>query len=111
MARQYTVVGAQLLMASAMLLVGFAAETRDVIEAAQRKLAAKNLDLVVANDVSSPELGFGTNDNRVWLVSATDVEELPVLSKSAIARTLWDRLALQANEAATRRRTHGEDAS
>jgi len=93
------------------LLVGFAAETRDVIEAAQCKLAAKHLDLVVANDVSSPALGFGTADNRVWLVSATDVEELPVLAKSAIARTLWDRLALQAAEAATRRRMHGEDAS
>jgi phosphopantothenoylcysteine decarboxylase / phosphopantothenate---cysteine ligase len=82
-----------------------------VIAAAQGKLSAKNLDLVVANDVSSPALGFGTEDNRVWLVSAADVEELPVLAKSAIARTLWDRLALQAAKAATRRRTHGEDAS
>ena len=92
------------------LLVGFAAETRDVVEAAKGKLATKGLDLVVANDVSSPELGFGTDANRVWLVSANDVVELPVLAKRAIARALWDRLAPQASDAAARRMTQGEDA-
>ena len=92
------------------LLVGFAAETREVVEAAKGKLATKGLDLVVANDVSSPELGFGTDANRVWLVSADDVVELPVLTKRAIARALWDRLAPQASDAATRRMAQGEDA-
>jgi len=75
------------------LLVGFAAETADPLQSAKAKLAAKNLDLVVANDVSSPALGFGTDTNRVWFVSATDAEELPVMTKTTIARTLWDRLA------------------
>ena len=92
------------------LLIGFAAETRDVIEAARGKLESKHLDLVVANDVSDPALGFATDDNRVWLVSADEVEELPILSKRAIARTLWDRLVPAAREAAARRDTHGGDA-
>ena len=93
------------------LLVGFAAETRDVLEAATGKLEAKNLDLVVANDVSEPGLGFGSDKNHVWLVSAEGTIELPVLSKSTIARTLWDRLAPLACAAASRRDDSGRDAS
>ncbi|NTU70879.1 MAG: bifunctional phosphopantothenoylcysteine decarboxylase/phosphopantothenate--cysteine ligase CoaBC [Coriobacteriia bacterium] len=85
------------------LLVGFAAETQDVLAAAQSKLERKNLDLVVANDVSKLELGFGTDTNRVWFVSADETVELPVLPKTAIARTLWDRLAPDARTAAEQR--------
>lgn len=81
------------------LVVGFAAETRDVLEAAQGKLAAKNLDLVVANDVSVEGLGFGSDRNRVWLVGPEATEEVPELRKGAIARLLWDRLAQRAREA------------
>lgn len=84
-------------------VVGFAAETQDVLSAAQGKLAAKNLDLVVANDVSESGLGFGSDVNRVWLVSADEVDELPVLSKHTIARTLWDRIAPDARRAASTR--------
>ncbi|MGV8082541.1 MAG: bifunctional phosphopantothenoylcysteine decarboxylase/phosphopantothenate--cysteine ligase CoaBC [Coriobacteriia bacterium] len=86
------------------VLVGFAAETADVIGYAQGKLSAKNLDLVVANDVSAEGLGFGSDANRVWLVSAEGVQALPVMSKTAIARLLWDEVAVRANEAARRRR-------
>lgn len=85
------------------LLVGFAAETERVLEEAARKLADKRLDLVVANDVSTPGLGFGSDLNRVWLVTQAGSEELQVCSKKTIARELWDRLALGANEAAQRR--------
>lgn len=85
------------------LLVGFAAETGDVHGEARRKLADKNLDLVVANDVSRPELGFGTDTNRVWLVAGDGAEELPVLGKKTIARELWDRLAEDARAAAVAR--------
>lgn len=81
------------------LLVGFAAETSDVLIHARTKLAEKNLDLVVANDVSSPKLGFGTDENRVWLVSEVAEEELAVMSKRSIAATLWDRLAQDSNRA------------
>lgn len=74
------------------ILVGFAAETSDVIAYAREKLAAKHLDLVVANDVSG-ELGFETEENRVVFVSAERAEELPVLDKRVIARELLDRVA------------------
>jgi phosphopantothenoylcysteine decarboxylase / phosphopantothenate---cysteine ligase len=85
------------------VLIGFAAETRDVLDAAAGKLTAKNLDLVVANDVSDPGLGFGSDANRVWLVSAEETVELPVLSKKTIARTLWDAVAPRVRDAAARR--------
>ncbi len=74
------------------LLVGFAAETADLVAHAQEKLAAKCLDLVVANDVSG-ELGFGTDDNRVVLITSDGAEELPLLSKRTIAREILDRIA------------------
>jgi phosphopantothenoylcysteine decarboxylase / phosphopantothenate---cysteine ligase len=84
------------------LLVGFAAETTNVHEAARHKLGAKHLDLVVANDVSAAGLGFGSDRNRVWLVSAEGIEEAPELSKRAIARLLWDRAAERARKASRR---------
>ncbi len=81
------------------VLVGFAAETESVIENARVKLAAKSLDLVVANDVSDPALGFGSEENRVWLVDALGEEELPLMHKRSLARALTDRIAemLRAN--------------
>lgn len=72
-------------------VVTYAAETCDVLENAKRKLAAKNADLVVANDVSG-ELGMGSADNRVWFVSADGTDELPVLPKRLVARRLFDTL-------------------
>ncbi len=75
------------------LLVGFAAETGDPLAEARRKLEAKSLDLVVANDVSDSAVGFASDDNRVWLVTSGDAEALPLMSKRALARVLWDRLA------------------
>lgn len=75
------------------VLVGFAAETDEVLEEARAKLGAKNLDLVVANNVAVEGLGFGSDVNQVWLVDGAEVAELPVMDKRAIARTLWDRVA------------------
>ena len=72
-------------------VVVYAAETGDPIEAARKKLEIKNADLVVANDVSG-ELGMGSVENHVWLVSKDNVDELPTLSKRAIARKILDRL-------------------
>jgi len=89
------------------VLIGFAAETQDVLASAHTKLAEKHLDLVVANDVSEPGLGFASDENRVWLVSAAGDDELPVQNKAAIARTLWDRVAPSAREAAARRAGEG----
>ncbi len=73
------------------VLVGFAAETSDVETNAKAKLEAKGCDLVVANDVSDPSLGFGTDDNRVLLVSRSATEHLGVLPKRVIAREVLDR--------------------
>lgn len=75
------------------LLVGFAAETADVVGSARRKLQAKSLDLVVANDVSDPAVGFASDRNRVSLVTADGVEEIPLMHKTQLARILWDRIA------------------
>ena len=89
------------------LLVGFAAETRNVLESARGKLASKNLDLVVANDVSVTGLGFGSDTNRVWFVSEDGADELAEMNKTAIARVLWDRIAPLARDAATLRAGKG----
>ncbi len=76
-----------------MLLIGFAAETTDVVGNAREKLRAKRLDMVVANDVSDPALGFGTEANRVHIITPDAEEALPVLDKRVIARELLDRVA------------------
>ncbi len=75
------------------VVVGFAAESHDVVEAARRKLARKGCDLLVANDISSPTTGFDVDENRVIFVwPGGEVEELPVLPKSEVAAQLLDRI-------------------
>src|SRR5918995_2478187 len=73
------------------LVVGFAAETENVVENARRKLAAKGCDVIVANDVT-PDLGvMGGGDNTVHLVTADRVETWPTLDKDEVARRLIAR--------------------
>src|SRR5207237_35844 len=67
------------------VLVGFAAETENVVANARKKLQSKNADLIVANDVSATDAGFDVNTNRVTLVSALETTELPLLSKRQAA--------------------------
>lgn len=74
------------------VLVGFAAETEDVTRNARSKLEAKNLNLVVANDVSRPDVGFGADENEVVLVGPEGDEALPKMSKAQLARRIVDRL-------------------
>jgi len=74
------------------VLVGFAAEAGDAVDAARCKLAAKNLDLVVANDVTELGAGFEVRTNRVTLVTAAEAEELPLMDKRAVARAVLDRV-------------------
>ncbi|MDR2109431.1 MAG: bifunctional phosphopantothenoylcysteine decarboxylase/phosphopantothenate--cysteine ligase CoaBC [Coriobacteriales bacterium] len=77
--------------------IGFAAETSDVLANACAKLAAKNADLIVANDVSLPDIGFSSTQNKVWFVSGpkkTDVEETGVISKRELARLIVDRIVV-----------------
>lgn len=74
------------------VVVGFAAETHEVLENAKEKLVRKNADLIVANDVSG-DIGFGTDENKVWIVSAEGVADVPLLAKSEIADIVLDRAA------------------
>jgi phosphopantothenoylcysteine decarboxylase/phosphopantothenate--cysteine ligase len=75
------------------VVVGFAAESHDVLEAAQRKLARKGCDLLVANDVSREDAGFDVDTNAVMFVwPGGDVEELPLMSKDQVASKLVDRI-------------------
>ena len=75
------------------LLVGFAAETENLIDEARRKLESKNCDMVVANLVSQPGIGFESDENEVTLVLRTG-ETIPVerASKSAIAHRIFDEM-------------------
>lgn len=74
-------------------LVGFAAESENVQENARKKLLDKNLDMVVANDVSGTETGFASDSNQVWILDREGgAESFPVLEKAAVARIVWDRI-------------------
>jgi phosphopantothenoylcysteine decarboxylase/phosphopantothenate--cysteine ligase len=72
------------------LVIGFAAETENVIENATKKLNEKGADLIVANDVSRPDSGFDVDTNRIAIVSSEDVVELPLLSKREAAERIID---------------------
>ena len=74
------------------LLVGFAAETNDVIANAKKKLASKKCDLIVANDVSEAGAGFGVDTNRVTLVDAAGSIDLPAGPKTHVAHGILDRV-------------------
>ena len=78
---------------SGQVVVGFAAETEKLREHAAAKLAAKNVDLIVANDVSAPDAGFEVDTNRAVLLNAHgDAEETPLLTKDALAGVVLDRI-------------------
>lgn len=73
--------------------VGFAAETQDLVENARTKLATKRLDLIVANDVTATDAGFGWETNRVFLIFRDgSVEPLPLMSKAGVAEAVLDRV-------------------
>jgi phosphopantothenoylcysteine decarboxylase/phosphopantothenate--cysteine ligase len=73
--------------------VGFAAESENLLENASRKLVDKKLDLIVANDITSTDSGFGADTNRVTLVErGSRVEELPLLTKREVADKILDRV-------------------
>ena len=74
------------------IVVGFAAETEDLIANAKKKLAAKGCDLILANDVSAGTGTFGGTENTVHLVAADGVESWPRLSKQEVAERLADTI-------------------
>jgi len=75
------------------ILVGFAAETNDVEQYAREKIMQKNLDFIVANDVTIPGAGFGTDTNIVKIICRDgQMEELPCLTKNEVAHRVLDQV-------------------
>jgi phosphopantothenoylcysteine decarboxylase / phosphopantothenate---cysteine ligase len=72
------------------ILVGFAAETEDIFVHAQKKLLAKNLDLLVLNEISELNPAFGCEENQVYLLRRDGVRKIERLSKARIAALVWD---------------------
>ena len=82
------------------VVVGFAAETHDLLAYAQEKLQAKNLDLVIANDISAPDAGFEVDTNRVVLLHrGGEPEAWPLLSKEEVAERVMAQVVLCLNRA------------
>lgn len=73
-------------------LVGFAAETENLHENARKKLAKKNLDLIVANDVSQPGAGFNVDTNIATLITASGLVECPLRTKKELAVDILDKV-------------------
>jgi phosphopantothenoylcysteine decarboxylase/phosphopantothenate--cysteine ligase len=77
------------------VVVGFAAESKDLLENAQGKLKAKRLDLIVANDVTAKDAGFNVDTNRVHILDKKgNSEELPLMSKAEVAENVLERVAV-----------------
>jgi phosphopantothenoylcysteine decarboxylase/phosphopantothenate--cysteine ligase len=91
---------------AAPVLVGFAAETADVVERARAKRARKNADMIVANDVSGRDRGFDASTNEVTIITHEDEEVVPLRSKERVAARILDRVEsiLRARPAAPARR-------
>jgi phosphopantothenoylcysteine decarboxylase / phosphopantothenate---cysteine ligase len=80
-----------------LVTVGFALETQSLIDNARAKLAAKQLDMIVANRAGVAGEGFGADTNRVTLLSAAGEEVLPLMSKDDVAESLLDRIEVLLN--------------
>jgi phosphopantothenoylcysteine decarboxylase/phosphopantothenate--cysteine ligase len=72
------------------VIIGFAAETENVLENARKKLAAKRLDAIVANDVSQPGIGMDSDRNAVTIITHCEVIEVPEASKREVAERILD---------------------
>lgn len=76
------------------VVIGFAAETNDVVDYAVAKLKRKGCDAIVANDVSRSDAGFGSSNNRAWWVTSSTVDDLGLLEKRALADEILSRSLL-----------------
>jgi phosphopantothenoylcysteine decarboxylase/phosphopantothenate--cysteine ligase len=81
------------------LVVGFAAESEDVVQSALRKIKQKGCDLLVANDISRADAGFNVDTNSVHLITPDgEIEEIPLSSKREVAAQILDRVQKLRNE-------------
>ena len=78
--------------ANGMLVVGFAAETENVLDNAKEKLRSKKLDAIVANDVSRTDSGFDTTTNKIAIITSNDSVELPLMTKGEAADRILDAI-------------------
>jgi phosphopantothenoylcysteine decarboxylase/phosphopantothenate--cysteine ligase len=74
------------------LLVGFAAETEDIFTNAQKKLLAKNLDLLVLNEISDINPAFGCEENQVYLLRHDGIKKIEKMNKAIVAAFIWDEI-------------------
>jgi phosphopantothenoylcysteine decarboxylase/phosphopantothenate--cysteine ligase len=74
------------------VVVGFAAESQDLVTNARAKLEAKGLSLIVANDIGAADAGFGVDTNRVTLIDEVGVQELPLMTKDQVAEEVMERV-------------------
>ena len=74
-------------------VIGFAAETQNIIENAKRKLNEKNLDLIIANDVSDPSIGFDSDENEVYLITDELEKKIDRVSKKKLSRSIIEFIA------------------
>ncbi len=73
------------------LVIGFAAETEDVLASGRAKLARKGADAIVANDVSGTVTGFDSDQNAGWFITANNTIEIPTTSKTRMATLILDQ--------------------
>jgi phosphopantothenoylcysteine decarboxylase / phosphopantothenate---cysteine ligase len=84
------------------VIIGFAAESEELLTNATQKLTRKNLDVIVGNDITVPDIGFGSDDNAVVILSSSgNRENLPRMPKRAIAEHLCDILVNRFHEMQT----------
>jgi phosphopantothenoylcysteine decarboxylase/phosphopantothenate--cysteine ligase len=76
-------------------VVGFAAETQDIAAYARGKLASKNLNMIIANDVSNTDIGFNSDNNSVSVFWDAVQQDFPCMSKSALSHQLIELIARQ----------------
>ena len=74
------------------IVVGFAAETENVLENARQKLVSKNLDAIVVNDVSREGVGFDSDRNAVTIITGDEVVEVPETTKWEVAQRVLDQI-------------------
>ena len=75
-------------------IIGFAAETNNLIEYAKEKIVKKNLDYIVANDISKKDIGFGSDDNEVYIIDKHDnIKKIDKSSKNNIAKAIVDEIS------------------
>ena len=76
-----------------MKVIGFAAETQDVVKNAKKKLNEKKLDLIIANDVSDSSIGFDSDENEVYLITKKIEKKIEKISKKKLSRSIIEFIA------------------